>query len=100
MPGPVIFGMIIDKTCSLWKYTCGERQSCLLYDIGFFRNAIHTYGLVTSVLATLILSTLYFYFRVKGLTDWGDQLQANATMEKEVHVIADKEFENNGKVRK
>ncbi|XP_052765230.1 solute carrier organic anion transporter family member 2A1-like [Mya arenaria] len=75
MPGPVIFGAIIDGTCKLWKYTCGERQSCLLYDIVFFRNAVHGYGLVASALAMIILSSLIFYFRYKGHDDWGDGMR-------------------------
>ncbi|WAR16343.1 SO2B1-like protein [Mya arenaria] len=75
MPGPVIFGAIVDGTCTLWKYTCGERQSCLLYDIVFFRNAVHGYGLVAAALAMLILSSLIFYFRSKGHDEWGDGMR-------------------------
>ncbi|KAH3710145.1 hypothetical protein DPMN_069613 [Dreissena polymorpha] len=70
MPGPIIFGAIIDDTCLLWKYTCGERQSCRLYDLAYFRNAILGYGVITSALATLILSSLFFYFRYKNTTEW------------------------------
>ncbi|KAH3710168.1 hypothetical protein DPMN_069637 [Dreissena polymorpha] len=70
MPGPIIFGAIIDDTCLLWKYTCGERQSCRLYDLAYFRNAILGYSVITSALATLILSSLFFYFRYKNTTEW------------------------------
>lgn len=94
MPGPVIFGAIIDKTCTLWKYTCGERQSCFLYDIVYFRNALHTYGVVSSVLATLLLSSLYFYFRWKGQTDWGGQGGEDKSAWKEMGPVNVK----NGKV--
>ncbi|WAR16347.1 SO1C1-like protein, partial [Mya arenaria] len=75
MPGPVVFGAIIDGTCTLWKYTCGERQSCLLYDIVFFRNAVHGYRIIASALAMIILSSLIFYFRYKGHDDWGDGMR-------------------------
>ena len=70
MPGPVIFGAIIDGTCSLWKYTCGERQSCLLYDITYFRNSVHGYSAVATTVAMTTVIMLYIYFRVKGVTQW------------------------------
>ena len=73
MPGPVIFGAIIDRTCSLWKYTCGERQSCILYDIVLFRNVIHGYGAVSTALAILTILMLYIYLRVKGITEWREE---------------------------
>ncbi|XP_072029858.1 solute carrier organic anion transporter family member 5A1-like isoform X2 [Amphiura filiformis] len=38
-PSPVYFGAIINSTCTLWQYTCGERGSCWLYDIVAYRYA-------------------------------------------------------------
>ncbi|XP_060600480.1 solute carrier organic anion transporter family member 1C1-like isoform X2 [Ruditapes philippinarum] len=70
MPGPVIFGAIVDGTCSLWKYTCGERQSCLLYDIILFRKVIHGYGTIATALSIFTVFLLYIYLRVKGITKW------------------------------
>lgn len=32
MPGPVIFGAFIDKTCNLWEKRCGEIGACLEYN--------------------------------------------------------------------
>ncbi|XP_078667309.1 solute carrier organic anion transporter family member 4C1-like [Branchiostoma floridae x Branchiostoma belcheri] len=32
IPGPIIFGKIIDDTCLLWQEKCGERGSCWIYD--------------------------------------------------------------------
>ncbi|CAH1251562.1 SLCO4C1 [Branchiostoma lanceolatum] len=32
IPGPIVFGRIIDSTCLLWQEKCGERGSCWLYD--------------------------------------------------------------------
>lgn len=85
MPAPVIFGAIIDGTCLLWKYTCDERQSCYLYDIVFFRNAIHGYSIVATSLATLIVCLLYGYFRVKGITQWRSS-ERKAHLEKSINI--------------
>jgi hypothetical protein len=32
MPGPVLFGAFIDKTCNLWEERCDETGACLEYD--------------------------------------------------------------------
>ena len=32
MPGPVLFGIFIDKTCDLWETTCKGDGNCLVYD--------------------------------------------------------------------
>ena len=70
MPGPVIFGFVIDGTCTLWKYLCGERQSCQLYDIIFFRNALHAYGVIARTLAMLVIVGMYVAFRITKKTQW------------------------------
>lgn len=56
MPGPVLFGAFIDKTCILWEETCSGRGSCLEYN-----NELLSYLLVAAGLFFQILSTaLYF----------------------------------------
>ena len=35
MPGPVIFGAIIDKTCLVWEEgECDDSKTCWMYDNG------------------------------------------------------------------
>ncbi|KAJ7333507.1 hypothetical protein OS493_017044 [Desmophyllum pertusum] len=56
MPGPVIFGAFIDKTCVLWEETCSGRGSCLEYN-----NELLSYFLVAAGLFFQVLSAaLYF----------------------------------------
>lgn len=56
LPGPVIFGAFIDKTCILWEETCSGRGSCLEYN-----NELLSYLLVAAGLFFQVLSTaLYF----------------------------------------
>ncbi|XP_069000074.1 solute carrier organic anion transporter family member 2B1 [Embiotoca jacksoni] len=38
MPGPVLYGSIIDTTCILWGNKCGKRTSCRYYDLDRFRH--------------------------------------------------------------
>lgn len=32
IPAPIIFGALIDNTCTLWQSTCEEDGACLIYD--------------------------------------------------------------------
>ena len=52
IPGPLIFGAILDSTCVLWQYECGSRGNCWEYAnstltlrfflIGFLTNVVNT----------------------------------------------------------
>ncbi|XP_053703882.1 solute carrier organic anion transporter family member 2B1 [Synchiropus splendidus] len=37
LPGPVLYGAVIDSACILWGRKCGRTTSCLYYDLDLFR---------------------------------------------------------------
>ena len=45
MPGPVLFGVFIDRTCELWETTCQGQGNCLVYD-----NEVLSYRLAAAIL--------------------------------------------------
>ncbi|XP_028391406.1 solute carrier organic anion transporter family member 4A1-like [Dendronephthya gigantea] len=61
MPGPVLFGAFIDKTCNLWEKRCDETGACLEYNNSQLSYLILAAGLLFQVLAT-ILYFLSWYF--------------------------------------
>nr|XP_020442879.1 solute carrier organic anion transporter family member 2B1-like [Monopterus albus]XP_020442880.1 solute carrier organic anion transporter family member 2B1-like [Monopterus albus] len=38
MPGPVLYGSVIDTTCILWGKKCGKQTSCHYYNLDRFRE--------------------------------------------------------------
>ncbi|XP_007952905.1 solute carrier organic anion transporter family member 4A1 [Orycteropus afer afer] len=46
IPGPIIFGWVIDKACLLWQDQCGVQGSCFVYQ----NAAMSRYMLVTGLL--------------------------------------------------
>ncbi|XP_032432162.1 solute carrier organic anion transporter family member 2B1 isoform X1 [Xiphophorus hellerii] len=38
LPGPVLYGSVIDTTCILWGEKCGQKTSCLYYNLDNFRQ--------------------------------------------------------------
>ncbi|XP_062550397.1 solute carrier organic anion transporter family member 74D-like [Armigeres subalbatus] len=41
LPAPIIFGMIIDRTCVLWGRTCSSQGNCWLYDGQTLRTSMN-----------------------------------------------------------
>ncbi len=56
IPGPVVFGSLIDSTCLVWQTSCGERGACALYDNHDFRYKLHAATAVFKCVA------VFFYF--------------------------------------
>ncbi|CAH1772290.1 unnamed protein product [Owenia fusiformis] len=53
IPGTVLFGAVLDHTCTLWQSQCGSDTSCLVYD-----NAQMGLNVMLLALTLKILSTL------------------------------------------
>lgn len=56
IPGPILFGKLIDITCRLWQNSCGEQGSCFFYD-----NRSMSYNLMSVGLVGKSLSCLFFF---------------------------------------
>jgi len=69
IPGPILFGVFMDKACSLWEQTCEEQGSCLLYDN--YQMAVSMVGIsVTAKLISIVCFILgYFFSRRSSIID-------------------------------
>ena len=56
IPGPILFGKLIDITCELWQTTCDEQGSCFFYD-----NQQMSQNLLAVSLVGKFLSALFFF---------------------------------------
>ena len=44
LPSPVIFGHIMDESCTLWQSICGKRGRCFDYDVTSLSGSIAYFG--------------------------------------------------------
>ena len=44
LPSPVIFGHIMDESCTLWQSICGKRGRCFDYDVASLGTSIAYFG--------------------------------------------------------
>ncbi|XP_078665171.1 solute carrier organic anion transporter family member 4A1-like [Branchiostoma floridae x Branchiostoma belcheri] len=56
IPGPILFGAIIDQTCILWQEKCSEQGSCYQYE-----NANLSKWMLVPAIIYKFLSTLWFF---------------------------------------
>ncbi|RZF47269.1 hypothetical protein LSTR_LSTR004978 [Laodelphax striatellus] len=54
IPGPILYGYIIDSTCTIWDETCGEKGNCWLYNREDFRFRVN----ITAAALTFIGAVL------------------------------------------
>ena len=70
-PAPIVMGLVINSTCILWQYTCGDRGSCWVYDIVSYRYLYH--GILLAIKCISIVFYAFLYLRVKP-TKVGDNI--------------------------
>lgn len=60
IPGPILYGAIIDSTCLVWEETCDNRGNCWLYNPDTFRLYINsTAACLTSLAVALDVAVCY-----------------------------------------
>ena len=67
IPGPVIFGVFIDRSCLLWQDSCGQRGSCLVYDNATFSSSMVSLA-VTGKSCSLLFAYLAWWFHRRSQT--------------------------------
>jgi len=54
IPGPIIYGTIIDSTCLVWNEACGKRRNCWLYHKEDFRLKLNITAAVFTTVGVLL----------------------------------------------
>ncbi|XP_065345620.1 solute carrier organic anion transporter family member 74D-like [Cloeon dipterum] len=70
IPGPILYGHLIDMTCTLWGMTCGKTGNCWIYDADKLR-----YYVYMPIFGCLFIGTLWdigVWYYVKDLQMYDD----------------------------
>ena len=62
IPGPILFGVLIDSGCVYWQTECGRRANCWVYDNNLLAVRAYiftTVGVVVCVVATFFSWVFY-----------------------------------------
>ncbi|XP_037811901.1 solute carrier organic anion transporter family member 74D [Lucilia sericata] len=80
IPGPIIFGRIIDSTCLKWTKTCSGNGNCQIYDQSAFRYLVNTVAF--SLTAIGVVFDILVWYHGRHLDLYGER-EAQRLEEKE-----------------
>lgn len=69
IPGPIIFGALLDKTCILWSSRCGDQGFCQEYDHDGLARVLVAVMAVCKFIATTSFFLCWFFCRQGKSTD-------------------------------
>ncbi|XP_033727222.1 solute carrier organic anion transporter family member 4A1-like [Pecten maximus] len=72
IPGPILFGKLIDMSCVLWQRDCGQDGSCFFYDNKNMSNNLLSVGLVGKFFSTLFFLLALVLYRGSPLEGSAD----------------------------
>lgn len=82
IPGPIIFGALIDQTCLIWEYDCEGAGTCWMYDNRLF--ALYTFSLIISCRVVSLLCFAAAVFTHKPIVHEDEAaLASEGTVEKD-----------------
>ncbi|XP_029957566.1 solute carrier organic anion transporter family member 2B1 isoform X1 [Salarias fasciatus] len=90
LPGPVLYGSVIDTTCILWGRKCGKQTSCHYYNLDAFRQrflGLQTFFVFGGLLCFLL--TVFILRRRAGCPDAAASQKADYELVSEQKPPAD-----------
>ncbi|XP_054749768.2 solute carrier organic anion transporter family member 4C1-like isoform X1 [Lytechinus pictus] len=63
IPGPILFGIIIDSTCLQWQETCSGHGSCWLYDNKSFASRLAIISCALKVMCGFLYALALFSYK-------------------------------------
>ncbi|EDV22668.1 uncharacterized protein TRIADDRAFT_11569, partial [Trichoplax adhaerens] len=63
VPGPIIMGSIIDRSCILWSVTCNQRNNCWLYNNQQMSRLILILGITFKISTTIFYLIAWHYYK-------------------------------------
>lgn len=61
--GPVIFGFLMDSSCTFWKENCGKKQFCWQYDNGLLSLYVFIAVILIKGLKLIFYGLLWYYHK-------------------------------------
>lgn len=73
IPGPIIYGWVIDSTCLVWNFKCEKRGNCQLHDQRQFRVYINCLAMILTSIG-VVFDVLVWHYG-KNLDLYGEREQ-------------------------
>ncbi|XP_058794444.1 solute carrier organic anion transporter family member 74D [Phymastichus coffea] len=90
IPGPIIFGAIMDSTCLVWDISCKKKGNCWFYHKDQFRYYVNITAACFCLIGVIFDAFVCYYS--KGIDLYGEQEE---TEKKRIHQSKNNEKMNN-----
>uniref|UniRef100_A0A182JNE0 Solute carrier organic anion transporter family member n=1 Tax=Anopheles christyi TaxID=43041 RepID=A0A182JNE0_9DIPT len=97
IPGPIIYGRIIDSTCLVWTEECGKRGNCQLYDQKLFRYYINITALCLTSVGVFFDGLVWWYGKtldLYGEREMAEQQQRQQQQHNQNHKVHPESISN------
>ncbi|PIK42944.1 putative solute carrier organic anion transporter family member 4A1 [Apostichopus japonicus] len=80
IPGPIVFGLLIDKSCMIWEDDCDDVRTCWLYENDQFALYLFLILIVFRTLSITFFTAAYFTYKpvTKKGEENGDEIKEPA----------------------
>lgn len=96
LPAPIIFGMIIDRTCVLWGRTCSKQGNCWLYDGQSLRTSMNYTSAALVIVGTCFDVGTWWYSKNFKIFDEKEHKSSDAGQQDASEAEAAEPFTING----
>lgn len=87
-PGPIIYGYIIDSTCLVWNYKCGNRGNCQLYDPDKFRYYVNMTAISLTFIGVLFDLLVWHHAKNINLYSEPQEVDCRRNQRNEQQLVA------------
>lgn len=86
IPGPILYGYIIDSTCLKWNYRCGSRGNCQLYNQANFRYYLNLTALALTFVGVFFDVLVWYYGKAVDLYGEREEEQRKQLERQRQHI--------------
>ncbi|XP_065345657.1 solute carrier organic anion transporter family member 74D-like [Cloeon dipterum] len=83
IPGPIIFGALIDASCLIWDQSCGKKGNCALYQRSFYRYYMNV-GAAAITSIAVVLDVVVCYMG-RDLDLYGEEEEEQPQHKRQIH---------------
>ncbi|KAJ8020674.1 Solute carrier organic anion transporter family member 4C1 [Holothuria leucospilota] len=73
VPGPIIFGKLIDSACMIWEYNCEGERTCWLYQNDDFAKSLFLVVVICRLLSICLFSGSILFYKPLNREDGDDK---------------------------
>lgn len=87
VPGPIIMGLIIDRSCVLWSVKCNIRNNCWIYNNQQMRQLILIIGITFKIVTTICYFLAWKFYKAEVQKDLEPEIQKDSKPDKKETTV-------------